>query len=73
MTAWLLLLLGGGESYGWALLAALRERGLSVDQSSAYRTLRHLERDGAAASHWMDSSGGPRRRAYRLTPAGRRT
>ena len=72
LTAWLLLLLSDGESYGWALFAALRERGISVEQSLAYRDLRELERDGLVTSRWTKSDAGPQRRSYRITRKGRR-
>lgn len=70
LDAWLLLLLASGESYGWALVAQLRRRGLVVDPSLVYRHLRELEGDGAVTSRWTASAAGPRRRSYLLTPAG---
>ena len=70
LTAWLLWLLSGSESYGWALLEAVRARGVRIDRSSLYRTLRDLERRGAVTSHWMESEDGPRRRCYRVTADG---
>lgn len=72
LTAWLLLLLRDGESYGRALLGRLSDRGISVDAGLAYRTLRALERDGAVTSRWTEPQAGPRRRSYRLTRKGRR-
>lgn len=70
--AWLLLLLDKGESYGWALFGELRDRGISVEQSLAYRDLRELEREGMVTSRWKKSGVGPQRRFYRLTASGRR-
>lgn len=72
LTAWLLLLLRDGESYGRALLGRLSDLGISVDAGLAYRTLRALERNGAVTSHWTEPQAGPRRRSYRLTRKGRR-
>ena len=69
---WLLLSLREGESYGRALVARLRGRGISIDSNHAYRMLRALERDGAVTSRWTESDAGPRRRTYRLTRNGRR-
>ncbi|CAA9530087.1 MAG: hypothetical protein AVDCRST_MAG67-4060 [uncultured Solirubrobacteraceae bacterium] len=71
LTGWLLLLLGSSESYGWALFGELRDRGLDVEQSLAYRDLRELERDGLVTSRWTHSEAGPQRRSYRVTPKGR--
>lgn len=73
LTAWLLLLLRDGDSYGWALFGQLRDRMISVDASRAYRMLRDLEHEGSVSSHWTQSDAGPQRRSYRLTPKGRRT
>ena len=72
MTAWLLLLLEAGASYGYELRRAFDAHGLDVDPSSLYRTLRKLERDGWVESRWLQSAAGPRRRLYRLTARGRR-
>lgn len=71
MTAWLLLLLDSGASYGYELRRELDGHRLAVDPSVLYRALRKLERDGAVQSRWMKSDAGPRRRFYRLTAKGR--
>ena len=71
-TAWLLLLLDSGASYGYELRRELDAHHLSVDPSVVYRTLRKLESEGLVASRWMQSASGPRRRFYRLTAKGRR-
>ncbi len=72
MTAWLLLLLDRGASYGYELRRDLDAHRLSVDPSVLYRSLRKLERDGWVESRWLQSAAGPRRRLYRLTAKGRR-
>lgn len=72
LAAWLLLLLRDGESYGWALFERLRDRGINVHESLAYRTLRMLDAEGAIASSWEQSHAGPPRRSYRLSRSGRR-
>lgn len=71
LTAWLLLLLDTGASYGYELRRELDAHHLVVDPSVLYRALRKLERDGAVQSRWMKSEAGPRRRFYRLTAKGR--
>lgn len=65
-------MLDSGANYGYELRRELDANRLDVDPSVVYRTLRKLERDGWVASRWMQSSAGPRRRFYRLTPEGRR-
>ncbi len=70
-TAWLLLLLRRGPSYGYGLCRELKCRALEIDPAEMYRSLRSLESDGVISSHWMASATGPRRRVYDLTDAGR--
>lgn len=72
-TAWLLLLVRDGATYGYELRRALDEHLLEVDPATVYRVLRRLERDGRVESRWMRPAAGPRRRFYRLTARGRRT
>jgi poly-beta-hydroxybutyrate-responsive repressor len=69
----LLLLLHQGASHGYDLVNALEPFGLGdVAPGPVYRTLRQLEAAGLVDSEWdTESSGGPARRVYRLTPAGR--
>jgi PadR family transcriptional regulator PadR len=71
LTAWLLVLLESGASYGYDLRRELDARELSIDPSALYRTLRKLERDGWVQSRWMKAKTGPRRRFYKLTDSGR--
>lgn len=72
MTAWLLLLLDGGASYGYDLRRELAASDLQIDPSVMYRALRRLEREGLVESRWTRSDTGPRRRLYRLRAKGRR-
>lgn len=71
-TAWILLVLRDGETYGRALFGRLRDRGISIDESAAYRRLCALEADGALTSRATKSDAGPNRHAYQLTDEGRR-
>jgi len=70
----LLMHLHHAPAHGYGLLAALKEMGLgrySVDSGTVYRVLRELERNGAVTSAWhVESSAGPPRRVYRITPLG---
>ena len=58
--------------HGYGLIRELEEHGVNVDPPAMYRTLRKLEHDGWVSSTWAKSDIGPRRRAYRVTPEGRR-
>lgn len=69
-TAWLLLLLRCGASYGYELRRELELRALVLDPAVLYRSLRDMEREGLIRSHWVHSGAGPQRRVYELTDAG---
>jgi DNA-binding PadR family transcriptional regulator len=74
MEPFVLVLLAGGASHGYAVVSELAQLGItngSVDVGQVYRTLRDLERAGQVRSLWMTGSG-PARRDYELTPAGAR-
>lgn len=70
-TAWLLLLLRDGSSYGYELRRELDVRSTDLDPAVMYRTLRDMEQKGFITSHWMRSDAGPKRRVYDITEAGR--
>jgi PadR family transcriptional regulator, regulatory protein PadR len=64
-----------GELYGYEIAARIRERSgdlFAPSEGSLYPALHRLERDGALAASWRASDRGPRRRYYRITPAGSR-
>lgn len=71
-TAWVLLLLREGASYGYELRRELGARSLQLDPAVMYRTLRDMERDELISSSWERSDAGPQRRVYEITEAGRR-
>jgi PadR family transcriptional regulator PadR len=71
-TAWLLVMLRDGESYGYELRRELAARAGELDPAVMYRSLREMERGGLISSRWMHSQTGPRRRVYDIAPAGRR-
>ena len=68
-----LSVLAHGELYGYQIAQRIRERSgafLAPSEGSLYPALHRLERDGAVAAEWRVGDRGPRRRYYRLTPAG---
>lgn len=74
LQAWLLLFLGEQESHGYDLvrqLAAELPTEMIPDPAVVYRMLRRLEREGAVASSLRPGGGGPARKVYTLTDAGR--
>lgn len=68
----LLLLVGEGETHGYAIIRQLNGLGVApddIDIGMVYRALRELEAEGLVGSSWAAESGAPKR-AYRLTPDG---
>jgi PadR family transcriptional regulator, regulatory protein PadR len=63
------------ELYGYEIAQQIRERSgdlFTPSEGSIYPTLHRLEREGALSAAWRSSDVGPRRRYYRITPAGER-
>ncbi|MEM8904526.1 MAG: PadR family transcriptional regulator [Actinomycetota bacterium] len=68
----LLALLADGETYGYELAARLESGGIGpVKGGSLYPALGRLEQDGRVVAEWRPGDGGPGRKYYRLTDAGR--
>lgn len=68
----LLALVGDGEAYGYELAGRLEAAGLGrVKGGSLYPSLARLETQGYLAAEWRAGDGGPGRKYYSLTPAGR--
>jgi PadR family transcriptional regulator PadR len=66
-----LALLRGGERYGFDLVRELSEvDGMVTSEGTIYPLLSRLRRDGLVKTTWRESSSGPPRRYYWLTPAG---
>lgn len=69
----LLALLVDGQAYGFDLAARLRDAGMGpVAGGTLYPALLRLEKQGLVATRWQPGEGGPGRKYYRLTAAGRR-
>lgn len=68
----LLAVISEEPSYGYEMTKRLRERGLaSVAEGSIYPLLGRLERDGLVETYRAASQGGPQRKYYRPSEAGR--
>jgi PadR family transcriptional regulator, regulatory protein PadR len=64
--------LAGGERYGVELVRELgAETTLATSEGTLYPLLSRLRRAGWVATTWQESSAGPPRRYYTLTPDGR--
>src|SRR3954464_14734146 len=70
----LLLLLRERPAHGYDLLERLPELTgeARIEMGNLYRLLRGLEEGGLVSSEWDDSSPGPAKRRYAITPAGER-
>ena len=63
-----------GSRHGYELLERIPDLALTdsdIDVGAVYRILRTLEKAGCATSQWEAGPGGPRRRVYIITAAGR--
>lgn len=68
----LLAVMDEGPAYGYEMTKRLRARGLSiVGEGSIYPLLGRLERDGLVETYRAGSDGGPPRKYYRPSNAGR--
>jgi PadR family transcriptional regulator PadR len=69
----LLAVMDEGPAYGYEMTKRLRARGLSiVGEGSIYPLLGRLEREGLVETYRAASDGGPPRKYYRPSAAGRR-
>ena len=66
-----LALLRDRDRYGFELTRELAEAdGLVTSEGTVYPLLARLRQEGLVDTSWRESSQGPPRRYYRLTPAG---
>ncbi|MFD3440828.1 MULTISPECIES: PadR family transcriptional regulator [unclassified Streptomyces] len=64
--------LADGDRHGYALVQELAARGFGTIRGGAlYPVLGRLETDGVVEARWEPGEGGPGRKVYRLTDAGR--
>ena len=68
----MLALLRDGERYAVELVQELGSvDGLVTSEGTLYPLLSRLRKEGVVETTWRESPGGPPRRYYSLTPAGR--
>ncbi len=61
-----------GPRHGYAIAQELAARGFGVLKGgSLYPVLNRLEEAGSVEAAWVEGTGGPGKREYRLTAAGR--
>ncbi len=67
----ILALLVTEERYGFDLVRTLSEAGLVAGEGTVYPLLTRLAKDGYVSSTWRESTSGPPRKYYAITPHGR--
>ena len=68
----ILLSLRDWNSYGYELMERATAFGFeAMNPGTLYRTLRQMEKEGIVESTWETSKGGPARRMYTITDAGK--
>jgi PadR family transcriptional regulator PadR len=66
-------IVGEGPTYGYAIAQRLDEAGVgTVKGGTLYPLLNRLESEGHVSCTWQVGAGGPGRKFYELTAAGRR-
>ncbi|MDE6300519.1 MAG: PadR family transcriptional regulator [Muribaculaceae bacterium] len=65
-----LLILKHKAAYASEMIAALKEAQLIVVEGTLYPLLTRLKNDGLLAYNWQESTSGPPRKYYSLTPLG---
>lgn len=69
----ILSVLDSQESHGYAIAQSLQDRGFGrVTGGSLYPVLGRLEDAGHVETRWAEGDGGPGRKVYTLTAAGRK-
>ena len=66
----ILLLLSRGASYAIDIITRLKEAHLIVVEGTLYPLLTRLKKDGLLSYEWRESTQGPPRKYYGLTPDG---
>ncbi len=66
----ILSILSRGDAYPSEIIARLKEAKLIVIEGTLYPLLTRLKNDGFLAYRWEESTSGPPRKYYKLTPLG---
>ncbi len=59
------------DQYGYDVIRRMQEHVPEMNESSFYAILRRLHREGALEQYYGETSSGPPRKYYRVTPQGR--
>ena len=64
-----LALLARGDSYAYEIASRLAEA-IGMGEGTIYPLMRRMQSDGLVETYLVESTAGPSRKYYRLTPAG---
>lgn len=67
----ILLILYGGKAYPSDINAKLKENGMEAKEATIYTVLSRLSKEGKVDYQWQESTQGPPRKYFTLTPYGR--
>lgn len=66
----ILAIISRGEIYASDIIAELKKAKLLVVEGTLYPLLTRLKNNGLLSYNWVESTSGPPRKYYQLTPAG---
>lgn len=69
----ILAILLDGDSYGYAVLKSINDRGggiFDLKDATIYTTIKRLENDGLITTYWGEETIGARRKYYHITDKG---
>ena len=66
----ILSILSNGENYPSEIIEKMKEAKLIVVEGTLYPLLMRLKNDGLLSYRWEESTSGPPRKYYKLTPVG---
>lgn len=70
----ILSILMKGDSYGYAVLKSINDRGggiFDLKDATIYTTIKRLESDGLITTYWGEETVGARRKYYHITDKGK--
>lgn len=67
----ILLVLDGGRAYPSDILVSLKQANMIVVEGTLYALLNRMHREGKLTYEWVESTQGPPRKYYTVTPKGK--
>jgi len=70
----ILAILMHGDSYGYAILKSINDRGggiFDLKDATIYTTIKRMEKEGMITTYWGGEKAGARRKYYHITEKGK--